>query len=141
MAGSGRGTAQSTDCLRGLLVAFGVLPPRDEHLAAIERHLARMLTRHPKYAMLLGPYARWYVLPRARGRAARSASTRGRARWAYTRIETAVALLEHLASLDLTLSEATQLEVDRWLAAGPSTRYEVRDFLVWTARRGHSNDL
>ncbi|MFD5575250.1 hypothetical protein ACFWJA_46260, partial [Streptomyces cadmiisoli] len=141
VAGSGRGAAQSTDYLRGLLVAFGVLPPRDEHLAAIERHLARTLGRHPKYAMLLGPYVRWSVMTRARRRAARSASTRGRARWSYTRINTAVALLEHLASLDLTLSEATQLEVDRWLAAGPSTRYEVRDFLVWTARRGHSGDL
>ncbi|MGW1227562.1 hypothetical protein [Streptomyces sp. NPDC002530] len=141
VAGSGRGAAQSTDYLRDLLVAFGVLPPRDEHLAAIERHLARTLIRHPKYAVLLGPYVRWSVLPRARRRAARSASTRGRARWAYTRVNTAVALLEHLASLDLTLSEATQLEVDRWLAAGPSTRYEVRDFLVWTARRGHSDNL
>ncbi|MFH8687464.1 hypothetical protein ACH4EC_11400 [Streptomyces anulatus] len=141
VAGSGRGAAQSTDYLRGLLVAFGVLPPRDEHLAAIERHLARTLTRHPKYAMLLGPYVRWSVMPRARRRATRSASTRGRARWAYTRINTAVALLEYLASLDLTLPEATQLEIDRWLAAGPSTRYEVRDFLVWTARRGHSDDL
>ncbi|MFD4137128.1 hypothetical protein [Streptomyces goshikiensis] len=80
-------------------------------------------------------------MPRARRRASRSASTRGRARWAYTRINTAVALLEHLASLDLTLSGATQLEIDRWLAAGPSTRYEVRDFLGWTARRGHSDDL
>ncbi|RSS53554.1 hypothetical protein EF912_18190 [Streptomyces sp. WAC07061] len=80
-------------------------------------------------------------MPRARRRATRSASTRGRARWAYTRINTAVALLEHLASLDLTLPEATQLEIERWLAAGPSTRYEVRDFLVWTARHGHSDDL
>ncbi|WP_406187399.1 hypothetical protein [Streptomyces sp. NBC_01006] len=141
VAASGRGAAQSTDYLRGLLVAFDVLPPREEHLASIERHLARTLTRHPKYAMLLGLYVRWSVMPRARRRAVRSASTRGRARWAYTRINAAVALLEHLASLDLALSEATQLEVDRWLAAGPSTRYEVRDFLVWTARRGHSGDL
>ncbi|MFF4098570.1 hypothetical protein [Streptomyces sp. NPDC001903] len=38
--------------------------------------------------------------------------------------------MTHLASLDLTLSEATQLELDQWLAAGPSTRYEVLMALV-----------
>lgn len=76
-----------------------------------------------------------------RRRAAGAASTRGRARWAYTRIHAAVAFLEHLATLDATLPDATRREVDRWLAVGTSTRYELRDFLVWTARRGHSEDL
>uniref|UniRef100_UPI0037FF5128 hypothetical protein n=1 Tax=Streptomyces sp. NPDC096176 TaxID=3366079 RepID=UPI0037FF5128 len=41
----------------------------------------------------------------------------------------------------LTLADATQHEVDAWLAGSPSTRYEVRDFVVWAARRGHSGPL
>jgi hypothetical protein len=45
----------------------------------------------------------------------------------------------HKAGLSLT--EVTQHEVDQWLTGGRSTRYEVRDFLVWSARRGHSRDL
>ncbi|MFC9343613.1 hypothetical protein ACFT0G_38985 [Streptomyces sp. NPDC057020] len=49
--------------------------------------------------------------------------------------------MQHLASLGLTLEQATQHQVDWWLADGPSTRYELRDFLVWTAGRGHSRDL
>ncbi|MBZ9644322.1 hypothetical protein [Streptomyces sp. PSKA30] len=43
--------------------------------------------------------------------------------------------------LALTLADATQHEVDAWLAGSPSTHYEVRDFIVWAARRGHSRPL
>ncbi|WP_328741340.1 hypothetical protein OHA91_39485 (plasmid) [Streptomyces erythrochromogenes] len=141
IAASDRGAAQCADHLRAVLVAFGTLPARDEHLAAIERHLTRTLVRHSQYTELLKPYVRWSVLPRARRRAARAASTGGRARWAYTRVNCAVAFLTHLASLGLGLSDATQQHVDRWLATGPSTRYELRDFLVWTARHGRSREL
>ncbi|OLZ58240.1 hypothetical protein AVW11_28460 [Streptomyces amritsarensis] len=35
----------------------------------------------------------------------------------------------------------TQHEVDAWLAGSSGTRYEVRDFAVWAARRGHSRPL
>ncbi|MGW9247691.1 hypothetical protein [Streptomyces badius] len=38
-------------------------------------------------------------------------------------------------------ANATQHEVDVWLAGNPSTRYEVRDFVVRVARRGHSRPL
>ncbi|MET9607073.1 hypothetical protein ABZZ17_18640 [Streptomyces sp. NPDC006512] len=141
IAASGRGAAQRTDYLRGLLVACGTLPARDEHLAAIERHLTRTLTRHPQFAPLLRPYVRWSVMPRARRRAARRPSTRGRARWAYTRVNCAVAFLTHLAGLGISLPDATQHHIDQWLAAGSSTPYELRDFLVWTAGQGHSRDL
>ncbi|MFD9302138.1 hypothetical protein ACFWCB_05450 [Streptomyces sp. NPDC060048] len=40
----------------------------------------------------------------------------------------------------LALAEVTQHDLDRWLADGRSTRYDVRDFLIWAARRGHSRD-
>ncbi|MGW3132361.1 hypothetical protein [Streptomyces sp. NPDC001076] len=43
------------------------------------------------------------------------------------------------ARLDLT--EVVQDDVDHWLAAGRSTRYEVGDFLVRAARRSHGPDL
>ncbi|MEU3668326.1 hypothetical protein [Streptomyces virginiae] len=137
IAASGRGAAQCADYLRAVLVSFGTLPVRDEYLAAVERHLTRTLVRHPEYTELLKPYVRWSVLPRARRRAARAARTSGRARWAYTRVNCAVAFLTHLAGLGLSLPEATQQHVDQWLAEGPGTRYELRDFLVWTARHGH----
>ncbi|MGW4049546.1 hypothetical protein ACWENA_01845 [Streptomyces sp. NPDC004779] len=138
---TGRGGAQSTDYLRSLLVAYGILPDRDEHLAGIERHLARALQRHPQYAPVLRPYVRWSALPRARRRAARSPSTRGRTTWAATRMNAAVDFLQHLATLGVSLDKATQHQVDQWLAGGPTTRYEMRDFLVWATRRGHCTEL
>ncbi|MGP4088806.1 hypothetical protein [Streptomyces sp. KR55] len=138
---TGRGGAQSTDYLRSLLVAYGILPVRDEYLAGIERHLARMVARHPQHAPLLRPYVRWSVLPRARRRAARIPSTRGRTTWSSTRVNAAVDFLQHLAALGLSLDKATQHHIDQWLAGGPTTRYETRDFIVWAARRGHCTPL
>ncbi|MFE5546768.1 hypothetical protein ACFQ71_23460 [Streptomyces sp. NPDC056534] len=138
---SGRGAAKSTDYLRRLLVAYAILPARDEYLAGIEHHPARMVALYPHHASLLRPYVRWSVMPRARRRATHTPSTLGRTAWARTRVNAAVAFLQHLSSLGLMLEKATQHHVDRWLGEGPSTRYELRDFLVWAARRGHSRDL
>jgi hypothetical protein len=41
---------------------------------------------------------------------------------------------------DRTLAEATQHDVDTWIASGASTRRRVRDFLAWTHARGLSLD-
>ncbi|MFD3557034.1 hypothetical protein ACFWWA_33755 [Streptomyces goshikiensis] len=60
---------------------------------------------------------------------------------AYTRINLAVAFLTTMNAHGLALAEVTQSEMDWWLAANPGTRYEVRDFAVWAACRGHSRDL
>ncbi|GGM26439.1 hypothetical protein GCM10010129_83660 [Streptomyces fumigatiscleroticus] len=136
-----RSAAQTTDYLRRVLVTYGVLPARDEHLARIERHLTRVLARYPEHAALLRPYVRWSVLPRARRRARGRPSPRNTARWAYTRVNTAADFLSFTADLGFALRDVTQHQVDQWLAEGASTRYEVRDFVVWAARRGHSRDL
>ncbi|UNZ21340.1 hypothetical protein [Streptomyces sp. 891-h] len=141
LATAGRGTAQTIDYLRQVLVTFGVLPARDEYLVRIERHLGRVLTRWPEQAPLLRPYVRWSVMPRARRRSTHSPSTPGRAQWAYVRINAAADFLSFATERGLALMEVTQHQVDQWLAGGASTRYEVRDFLVWAARRGHSQDL
>lgn len=60
-----------TDYLRDVLVAYQALPERDELLARIERHLARVVERHPEHALLLRSYVRWSLLPRARRAAQR----------------------------------------------------------------------
>ncbi|MFF4344304.1 hypothetical protein ACFY00_30795 [Kitasatospora sp. NPDC001540] len=62
-------------------------------------------------------------------------------RWAQTRINTAAHFLTALHADGRTLAQATQHDVDRWLAGGRSTRYDIRDFLQWAARRGHCADL
>ncbi|MFF2549118.1 hypothetical protein ACFVUY_42055 [Kitasatospora sp. NPDC058063] len=137
----GRGGAQSVDYLRGVLVTYQALPERDELAARIERHLARVVERHPEHALLLRPYVRWSLLPRARRAASRRDGFKHRIRWAYTRINLAAAFLAAMHELGLALADVTQHEVDAWLAEGPGTRYVVRDFAVWAARRGHSRPL
>ncbi|MFI6402302.1 helix-turn-helix domain-containing protein [Streptomyces sp. NPDC050548] len=139
-AGS-RGGARAVDYLRGILRAYQALPERDELPARVERHLARVLTRHPEHALLLRTYVRWSLLPRARRRSHRAYAFANRLRWAQMRINVAAHFLGAMQAAGLDLAEVTQHEVDQWLAAGRSTRYEVRDFLVWAARRGHGRDL
>ncbi|WP_198544864.1 MULTISPECIES: hypothetical protein [unclassified Streptomyces] len=52
----------------------------------------------------------------------------------------AAAFLTAMRERGLALADVTQHEIDAWLASGPGTHYEVRDFVVWAARRGHSRD-
>lgn len=129
------------DYLRSVLLAYQALPERDELPARFERHLARVLDRRPEHAPLLQAYVRWSLLPRARRRGQRAYSFANRLRWAQQRISTAAGFLAIMHKAGLSLAEVTQHEVDQWLTSGLSTRYEVRDFLVWAARRGHSCDL
>ncbi|WP_416960841.1 hypothetical protein [Streptomyces sp. Agncl-13] len=82
-----------------------------------------------------------FLLPRVRRRSHRAYAFANRLRWAQTRINVAADFLGTMQAAGLDLSEVTQHEVDKWLAADRSTRYEVRDFLVWAARRGHGRDL
>lgn len=136
-----RGDAQTINYLRDILVAYQALPERDELPARIERHLARVVERHPEHALLLRSYVRWSLLPRARRAVHRRAGFKHRIRWAYTRINLAAAFLTAMNERGLALADVTQHEVDAWLAGNPDTHYEVRDFVVWAARRGHSLPL
>ncbi|MFB7909908.1 hypothetical protein ACFC1T_26075 [Kitasatospora sp. NPDC056076] len=131
----GRGGARVVDYLRGVLLAYQALPRRDELPARVDRHLARVLARHPDHALLLRTYVRWSLLPRARWRGHRDHAFANRLCWAQTRINTAADFLATMAKAGLALADVSQHEVDRWLADGLSTRYEVRDFLLWAARR------
>ncbi|MFJ5927567.1 hypothetical protein ACIQF6_33730 [Kitasatospora sp. NPDC092948] len=141
-AAEDRDGARMVDYLRGILLAHQALPERDELPARIERHLARVLLRRPKqHAVLLRAYVRWSLLPRARRREHRDHAFANRLSWAQQRINTAADFLATVDKTGIALAEVTQHDLDRWLTGGRSTRYEVRDFLLWTGRRGHSRDL
>ncbi|WP_033819398.1 hypothetical protein [Kitasatospora sp. MBT63] len=127
--------------LRKLLVAVGVLAARDEHLAQVERHLERVIARHPQFSAVLRAYGRWSVLPRLRRRAQRRPPTSYVTSWATTRINRGVQFLTWAANQQVELAQVTQEQVDQWLTEGSRARYQLRDFLVWTARRGLSRDL
>lgn len=141
-AGDGRAAPRTVDYLRGLLVAYQVLPERDELSARIERHLDRVVARHPEHALLLRSYVRWSLLPRARRHERlRGGGFLGRVHSAYSRINRAAEFLTAMAAQGRLLREVTQHDVDAWLAINPGTRFTVRDFIVWATRRGHACPL
>lgn len=125
--------------LRGVLVHTGILEPRDDNLEPLDAWLKTFLTTAPREDVhLLRTYSQWSVLPRTRRRAARLGTTASAPKYARTRIETAAHFLAWLRDNGRSLAEATQHDVDTWIASGASTRRRIRDFLTWTHARGLS---
>jgi hypothetical protein len=123
--------------LRQMLVAGGVLAERDEALVRLEAWVARRLGEvvDPQRARLLRSYATWRVLRRARRRAEGSTRPRTATRYAKTNLAGAIAFCAWLDRRGVTLSEARQVDVEAWIAEGPPSAHQVRDFLNWTAQR------
>jgi hypothetical protein len=133
---------QTAAYLRQMLVANGVLPPRDEALASTDRYLATVLAavnQNPD-RRLVRTYATWRVLPRLRRTAEHATRPRTYTRHAHTQINAAAQFLNWLATRDRTLPDATQPDIEDWLAGG-SARYAVRDFLLWAAQHDHCRVL
>lgn len=124
--------------LRQMLVAGGVLPPRDEELARAEQWLAALLASMtvPEHRRLVRAFATWQVIRQLR----RASQTRRRPRTYTARarnmISAAVRFLSWLGARGTTLPACRQADIDDWLTAGPGAA-DVRDFLAWAARQGH----
>jgi hypothetical protein len=133
---------RAADYLRALLAAHGVLPARDEALARAERRLAAELAEvaPPACRRLLSAYTAWRVLRRLRRSAERPRGPRTHTRHAELHARAAIGFLRWLHDRGTALSEATQHDVDLWLATGPAARH-VRDFLDWAAEHGHARPL
>ncbi|WP_165684637.1 hypothetical protein [Streptomyces sp. KO7888] len=120
--------------LRHLLVHSGVLPQRDEIVAAMERWIDQSCQEAGAHRAVIQPYATWVVMRRARDRAQRRGLTRAGANYARSLVTTALSFLVWMDVERLNLASLQQADVDRWLAAGISTRYQVGDFLHWASR-------
>ncbi|MEU5425852.1 hypothetical protein AB0H73_09615 [Streptomyces olivoreticuli] len=133
------GQAPTAGHLRDVLVDAGVLAPRDEHIANVERRFAWIIDAHPHLAAHLHAYGHDSVLPRLRHR--QRPSTEYVAQWATARMASAADLLTWAHGRDLGLEQLTQDDVDQWLNEGTSTRHNVRDFLVWAAENERARHL
>ncbi len=80
------------------------------------------------------------ILSRLRHRAAAHPRPRTYTSRAHQQITAATRLLAWLAQRHTSLREATQADLDTWLAGGPAA-YQVRDFLGWASEHGHSRSL
>jgi hypothetical protein len=128
--------------VRQALVHTGVLPERHEDLDRIPAWLNTVLAGQPtQYARLIRPYMHWFLLKRARRRAAHRRHPVRSGSFLRTRVRVALELLTWLDEHDLTLDALTQKDLDRWLAAGNTRSYTVRYFLGWAADRGIAQRL
>lgn len=129
---------QALHSLRHLLVRAGVLPERAEYLERIGPWLAELLKAAPTaHAMLVRPYCRWFLLHRARRRAATRGLSPAASYHLRGHIRTVLAFLAWLDEHGRDLATAEQSDIDAWLVEGaPSQRYGIRQFLTWASRHG-----
>lgn len=124
--------------LRSVLVAIGTLPPRDEHLARLERWITRTISERPDAdeQQLLHRYAVWQILRRLRGRLDGTHATHSQVVGVQQHVRGAITLLEWLAVNDLTLATAGQGHLDTWLSGGDAThRREAGHFVRWAKKQ------
>jgi hypothetical protein len=128
---------QAAEFLRHLLVANGVLAPRDEGLVRLETWVrARLETiDDAERRRLLRSYATWRLLHRARQRAAGSPRTHTPMAHAKTYLNAAIRFLAFLDDRGRALGDCTQGDVDAWVSEGVPSPHEVSDFLGWAADR------
>src|SRR5262249_54368263 len=119
--------------LRAILVATGTLPPRDEHLARLERWIAHTLAARgdPGQRQLLHRYAIWHLLRRLRQRTTTHA-TCAQAVTVKRHVKAAIALLDGLAAHGRTLADARQADLDAWLTSDQAShRRDAGHFARW----------
>ena len=129
--------------VRQMLVAHGVLVPRDDQLAALERLNADTVAAiaRPEDRKIVAAFASWRVLRRLRRRAEPNTVGRTAIQHARNQVVGAVRFLDWLAAHHLSLPTCTQGDLELWLATGPSSRYAVHHFVEWTSARKHSAKL
>ena len=128
--------------LRAALVAAGLLPLRDEQLAAFERWMQRALPRvtDANDRRIIRSYVRWGPLRRLRRASARRPLTYGQQVTARSEVRAAIRLAQWLRSRQVTLSACRQADVDQWLASAEPGRHLARQFLQWCTARGYAHD-
>jgi hypothetical protein len=125
-----------------MLVAGGVLTPRDEQLARTERWLAELLATIdiPEHRLLVQAFATWRVLRRLRRGAEARPAPRTYTAHARNKIKAAGDFLAWLAARDTALADCRQADIDEWLTTGPAACH-VRDFVIWAAQHRHCDEL
>lgn len=127
--------SRHADYLREILIRTGILEPRNHYLDRLGPWIDQYLRDVPdQHAQLVGTYAHWYLLHRARRRKGplpNSSAARIR-----TRVRVAHQFLVWTEEHGHQLGSLRQDIVDSWLVGGQPGRYEIRPFLHWAHQRG-----
>lgn len=126
--------------LRQVLIAGGVIPPRDEELTRAEQWLAGLLESLdiPEHRRIVRAFATWQVIRRLRQRTQARPRHRTRTAVARNSISEAARFLAWLSGRGTTLQQCRQADIDEWLTTASAGASEsTRGFLDWAARHGH----
>jgi hypothetical protein len=132
------------DHLRSVLVATGTLPPRDEQLARLERHLHDLIatTPAPEARKTLHRYAIWHLLRRLRHRTRNTEVTHAQLTVARQHARAAAGFLGWLTTQQLTLIACRQADLERWLASDQAQlRDQTGHFIRWAVKNKEARDL
>ncbi|MEU2865133.1 hypothetical protein ACIQWL_51280 [Streptomyces mirabilis] len=127
--------------LRAALVADGVLPARDEHLAELERWLPRAVARieDPSERQVVRGFATWHHLHRLRRNTGKQPVTLHQAVVVRREVKAAIQLVAWLRVRGTSLAACTQHDIDDWLATDLWVRYVARTFVAWSVRNRHAH--
>lgn len=120
--------------VRSILVHHGVIPGRDEYIAHFQRWLEEKLAgvESNDIERPVRQFATWHHLRRINAIALTGASTRGPVRSSKQEITETLKFLQWLHDEhNRTIATCVQLDVEQWVASGPTTRHAIRTFLVW----------
>lgn len=130
--------------MRSILEAHELLPQRDHHLALFERWLTAKLgaVDDPKIRQPAEQFARWHHLARIRRASRPGTGSRGPVHGAKQEITETIRFLIWLRDTHHRyLQDCSQLDVESYVADGPSTRMNLRTFLVWCNQTGTKTGL
>ncbi|WP_406407115.1 hypothetical protein [Streptomyces sp. NBC_01643] len=130
---------KSVAFLRAALATAGVLPSRDERLAALEQWItsATEAVTDDSERKLVRRFATWHHLRRLRREAEKHPLSPPQTTTARAGIRAAIALLAWLRGQDTELARCTQAHLDEWIDSGNTTRYNARGFIEWCRKNRH----
>ncbi|SKV34101.1 site-specific recombinase XerD [Mycobacteroides abscessus subsp. massiliense] len=125
--------------LRSILVHHGLLPRRDERLMIFEGWIEMKLAAIGAKSVR-GPveqFARWHHLSRIRANSTPEGNSDASVRSAKQEITETIKFLTWLnKTRKRSAATCRQLDVDEYLASGPTTRHLIRTFFIWAKKSG-----
>lgn len=133
--------SKAVEFLRELLVHHSMLPEPDRHLATFERWLHGRLEQLGGIASVerpVGQFARWHHLRRLRNMSEPGRDLKPAIRSAKQEITEAGKFVSwlHEQQHPIDFSDCRQPHIEDYLSSGPSTRHQIRNFIVWHLRAG-----
>ncbi len=134
----------AADHMRGLLVASGLLPSRDERLAHFDRWVAERLGEFVSEEgdlQLLQLFATWklrrHLVTSSNMQPLRDEQVNN----ATQRLRVAAGMITWLHDRGRDLATCTQADLDQWFTTPPATRYHATAFVRWAIATGRTPKL